>query len=116
MQKERLTKEDVQEVKNALDTHRKKFREFVETFNQSNTPSEIDEMFNEWINSWLELDATVDRITRAHVLPYWKDQDLQPIREKIREIQVKISKMTDPERDVSIKRTVEALTNLKKDL
>lgn len=73
-------------------------------------------MFNARINSWLELDSKVDRITRAHVLPYWKDQDLKPIREKIREIQVKISRMTDPEREVSIKRTIEALTNLKKKL
>ncbi len=47
---------------------------------------------------WLETDRTVDRETHAHTLEYWKDPDLETIRQAITPLQVRLSKIDDPER------------------
>lgn len=78
---------------------------FVEAWNdlkraweQLDTPQALDHAFYEFVDVWLTTDRTVDAETHAHTLEYWKDPDLETVRHAITPVQVRLSKIDDPER------------------
>ena len=78
-------------------------------WDQLDTPQALDKAFYEFVEVWLETDRTVDRETHAHTLEYWKDPDLEVVRQAIVPLQLRLSKLDDPHRK---QRGVKRLQNM----
>jgi hypothetical protein len=68
------------------------------TWERVDTPEDMDKAFYEFVDIWLATDRSVDQETHAHSLEYWKDPELETVRQAIIPLQVRLGKIDDPER------------------
>ena|SRR3990172_6277534 len=70
----------------------------------------LDAAFYKFVDVWLAADRTIDEETHAHSLEYWKDPDLEAVRQAIVPLQVRLAKVEDTEQKrLGIERLVKTL-------
>lgn len=74
------------------------WEDLKQSWDHLDTPRALDEAFYKFVDVWLATDRTVDGETHAHTLEYWKDPELEAVRQEITPLQVRLSKIDDPER------------------
>jgi len=83
------------------------------TWESSDDVRPLDAAFYKFVDVWLAADRTIDDQTHAHSLEYWKDPDLEVVRQRIVPLQVRLAKVEDAERKrVGIERLVKALQTI----
>lgn len=81
----------IQELNEAWHTLKK-------TWEGSGDARTLDAAFYKFVDVWLAADRTIDDQTHAHSLEYWKDPDLEAVRQAIVPLQVRLAKVEDAER------------------
>lgn len=85
------------------------WNDLKQAWDQVDSPQALDKAFYEFVEVWLATDRIVDQETHAHSLEYWNDPDLERVRQAITPLQMRLSRLDDPERK---RRGVERLQNV----
>ncbi len=94
----KLSQDSIGRIDGAIQRFVTAWNDLKRAWAQLDTPHALDKAFYEFVDVWLATDRTVDQETHAHTLEYWNDPDLETVRQTITPLQVRLSKIDDPNR------------------
>ena len=106
----KLSKGSISAIDKAIQELNEAWHSLKNTWESSVDTRTLEVTFYKFVDVWLAADRAIDDQTHAHALEYWKDPDLEMVRQAIVPLQVRLAKVEDTEQKrLGIERLVKTL-------